>query len=130
MQQGSVAGGGLVTDWKALADAEEASNVREYEERQARRERLKRIGMDLDDPMVRSMADRAHIPDEVWSPQMDGKAAGAVVCELDRRPWPCEVRVALRDICLCDRVEVGNVFNPDYVMGKINPECWIHGRSE
>lgn len=87
-----------MTDWKALADAEEASNVREHEERQARRERLKRIGMDLDDPMVRNMADRAHIPDEQWFPEMGGQAKGSVLCDKCRRPWPCEVRVALREL--------------------------------
>jgi hypothetical protein len=82
-----------VTDWKALADEDEARNVREYEERQARRERLKAAGLDLDDPMVRKMADLRHTPNEIWT--LGGDVW--VCCSACHKSWPCEVRQALRD---------------------------------
>lgn len=48
--------------------------------------------VDLDDPLVRAMADRNHVPIEDWTLGGDVR----VLCETCHQPWPCAVRQALR----------------------------------
>lgn len=50
--------------------------------------------LNLDDPMVREMADRNHQPDEKWT--IGGRLIG-VACYACSKEWPCPTRVALRD---------------------------------
>ncbi len=50
--------------------------------------------LDLDDRMVRQMADYNHRPKEMWT---IGGQLIAVGCETCCRPWPCPTRLALRE---------------------------------
>jgi hypothetical protein len=54
--------------------------------------------MDLTDPMVRAMADRNHVPDEITRRTASGVAYTEVVCEQCGAAWPCETRRKLRQI--------------------------------
>lgn len=54
------------------------------------------IGLDLADPLVRSMAHIDHRPHEDWS-DVPGPR---VFCGECRQPWPCMTRLALRALAL------------------------------
>jgi hypothetical protein len=53
----------------------------------------------LDDPLVRSVADRDHTPAELWVWRKgEGLRPLPITCERCRQEWPCATRLALREL--------------------------------
>lgn len=52
--------------------------------------------MDLSDPLVREMANRNHVPHEMWTHCHGEPSSGYVECAECRESWPCATRQALK----------------------------------
>lgn len=77
--------------------------------------------LDLADPQVRAMAERNHVPEEMW--RYDGHAE--VMCETCKKTWPCPTRQALDALCKCDLIDTGTPEYPSYSRGRSNG-CRVH----
>jgi hypothetical protein len=88
----------------------------------------------LDDPLVRRMAERDHVPREL---RTYGGGPAILCCEACSGTWPCATRRALRALvaqtCTCPRVEVGYPGRDETMPGgEMVPgwsaDCPVHGR--
>ena len=56
------------------------------------------MNLDLEDELVRKLAEANHTPEETWFHSTDGEnVLTSVRCETCKGEWPCETRQALRD---------------------------------
>jgi len=55
------------------------------------------MNLDLEDKLVREMAERNHRPEEIWLRTNGGSDFMGTRCEECHKEWPCETRQALRD---------------------------------
>jgi hypothetical protein len=52
----------------------------------------------LDDDMVAQMADRNHVPEEMWLIRPQAGNSVDVRCSECHQPWPCATRLRLRHL--------------------------------